>query len=118
MCNSEQKKLQIWWMGFMTYVGVCRFSKSLKLGGKTEILVMDNAAPFDETTYAGKLMVAAMTRNAVVMVHLTMTFTVDRMMVLVYETMYVDDWPGGFVHKVVDILKEAKYMPQDTMMQV
>jgi hypothetical protein len=49
---------------------------------------------YDETTDAGKLTVAAMKRNVIAMANMTMAFTTDGTMVLLYKAMYVY-WPSG-----------------------
>jgi hypothetical protein len=99
----------------MAYDGVFGLSKTLKEGGETEMLVTAETS-FDKTTDAGKLMTAEMRRNAVAMVNLMMTFTMDSTMALVYKDMD-SDWPSGLAHKVAKELK-SKYQPQDIMTHV
>ena len=71
---------------------------------------------FDATTAQGKLIEAAKKRNAIAMANMTMAFTSEGTIALVYEAM-TDDWPGGLAHKVVAMLKK-KYQPQDSMTKV
>jgi hypothetical protein len=73
----------------------------------------------DETTDQGelKLQVTAMKRNTIAMTNMTMTFTTDGTMALVYNEAMYSDWPSGLVHKVMKELK-MKYQPQDMMTQV
>jgi hypothetical protein len=58
-----------------------------------------------------------MRRNVIpTMANMTMAFTTDGTMALVYKAMDVD-WPSGLAHKVVKELK-SKYQPQDSMTHV
>jgi hypothetical protein len=97
---------------FMAYAGVFGFSKALKEGGETETPLTEETS-FDKTTETGKLTTTAMKGNAITMANLTMAFTTDGTMALVYEAMDVDR-PSGLAHKVVKELK-SKYQPHDTI---
>jgi hypothetical protein len=52
----------------------------------------------------------------IAMVNITMAFTLDGTMTLVYKDMDTD-WPSGLVHKVVKELR-SKYQMEDTMIGV
>jgi hypothetical protein len=99
----------------MAYAGVFGFAKALREGGETSMPTTDETS-FDVTTEEGKLMGAAKKRNAIAMANMTMAFTSEGTIALVYEAMN-DDWPGGLAHKVVSMLKK-KYQPQDSMTKV
>jgi hypothetical protein len=62
---------------------------------------------------AGNLNAAVLKRNAIAMANMTMAFTTDGTMALVYKAMDVD-WPSGLAHKVAKELN-SKYQPQDTI---
>lgn len=66
----------------------------------------------DVSTAAGKEPEAAKMRNAIAMANLTMAFTSEAAMSLVYKAQSTD-WPGGLAHLVVAALLE-KYQPQYT----
>ena len=70
----------------------------------------------DETTAEGKKVAAAKKRNATAMACLTIAFTSEANMCLVYEAV-TSEWPSGLAHQVVSALFK-KYQPQDTMTKV
>jgi hypothetical protein len=70
----------------------------------------------DETTSSGKLTAAAKKRNAIAVANMTMAFTTDGMMAIVYKSK-TSVWPSGLAHLIADALK-AKYQPQDMMTRV
>ena len=65
----------------------------------------------DETTEVGKLKVLAIRRNGVAMANLSMAFTSEGKMGLVYKAM-TPEWPGGLAYLVMEALNK-KYHPQD-----
>ena len=116
MFDGKPEKFQVWWTRFRAYAGVFGFIKALKKGGETALPPTEDAL-LDDTSETDKLMIAALKRNAIAMANLTMAFTTDATMALVYESLNDEDWPGGLAHKVIDALKK-KYQPQDTMTRV
>jgi hypothetical protein len=71
-------------------------------------------AVVDATTHPA--MAKAKKRNAIAMANLTMAFTSEMTMGLVYNAQ-TEEWPGGLAYLVVAALK-AKYMPDDVITKV
>jgi hypothetical protein len=82
----------------MAYAGVFGFGKALKENRESEMPATKEKV-YDETTAAGKLTKVVLKRNL-----MTMAFTTDITMVLVFEAMD-DDWPSGLAHKVIAEIK-------------
>jgi hypothetical protein len=61
-------------------------------------------------------MAKAKRRNAIAMASLTMAFTSESTMGLIYKAQ-IEEWPGGLAHLVVKALR-AKYMPDDVITKV
>jgi hypothetical protein len=55
-------------------------------------------------------------RNAIAMANLTMAFTSESTMGLIYKAQ-TEEWPGGLEHLVVKALR-AKYMPDNAITKV
>jgi hypothetical protein len=100
----------------MAFATVFKFTLALKVGGETALVNETEDSTVDESTAAGKALGAAMKRNALAMANLTMAFTNETTMGLVWKAMN-DDWPGGLAHLVVAALFK-KYQPQDTITRV
>ena len=113
--DGTEKKFQMWWIRFKAYATVHKFRQALDVGGETYMPLSEDEA-IDETTEDGKKEVKAKARNAVAMANLTMAFTSEGTMKLVYKAM-TSDWPSGLAHKVVEKLLK-KYQPKDTISQV
>jgi hypothetical protein len=81
-------KFQIWWVHLMAYATVYKFSKALKIGGKSAMTGLKDAdAIADETIKPRKLQAAAKKRNAVAMANLMMAFASEMTMGLVLKAM-------------------------------
>ena len=76
----------------------------------------DESEVIDETQEEGKKKAAAKRRNALAVANLTMAFTTEATICLVYESV-TEEWPSGLAHRIVDALFK-KYQPQDTMTKV
>jgi hypothetical protein len=94
----------------MAYASVHQFTQALKTGGETAMLASDdvtvNANTHPQVAKAKK-------KNAIAMANLTMAFTSEMTMGLVYKAQ-TEEWPGGLAYLVVAALK-AKYMPDDVI---
>ena len=114
--DGELKKFQLWWVRFAAYATVFKFIKALAIGGELILagVRQDTVIPDTDTDKDAKE--AARNRNALAMASLTMAFTSDATMGLVYKAM-TTDWPGGLAHVVVEALFK-KYQPQDTITRV
>jgi hypothetical protein len=74
------------------------------------------ATAIDKTTEVGKKQAAAKKRNAIAVANLTMSFTTDRTMAIIYKSKSTS-WPNGLAHEITVALKN-NYQPQDTMTRV
>jgi hypothetical protein len=114
--DGMYEKFQIWWVRFIAFATVFKFAEALKSGGESALIGLRDADMIDETTNDGKEQAAAKKRNAIAMANLTMAFTSETTMGLVWKAMS-SDWPGGLAHLVVTSLFK-KYQPQDTITRV
>jgi gag-polypeptide of LTR copia-type/Zinc knuckle len=114
--DGELKKFQLWWVRFMAYATVFKFIKALTIGGESILtgVRQDKVIPDMDTDKNAKE--AAQSHSALAMASLTMAFTSDVTMGLVYKAM-TTDWPSGLAHMVVEALFK-KYQPQDTITRV
>ena len=113
--DGAYKTFQVWWTRFMAYAAVYRFVQALRIGGEHDLPATEDTV-IDTTTDEGKREEAAKKRNALAMANLTMAFTSESTMGLVYKAMSTD-WPSGLAHLVVAALFK-KYQPQDTITRV
>ena len=79
----------------------------------TSILLESDSTSLDDSNPEQALLKIAKNKNAAAMAYLTMAFTSEMMMGLVYKSMTVD-WPEGIAYLVVESLMK-KYKPQDTI---
>jgi hypothetical protein len=102
--DGKHKKFQVWWTRLDAYAGVFGFLAALKIGGEAE-LPSTKATVIDEMTDPGKLQAAAKKHNGIAMANLTMAFTTDGTMALVYKAK-TGAWPSGLAHLVSLALKK------------
>jgi hypothetical protein len=98
----------------MAYASVHQFTQALKAGGEMNAVPARDDVTVDATTHPA--MAKAKKRNDIAMANLTMAFTSEITMGLVYKAQ-TEEWPGGLAHLVVAALK-AKYMPNDVITKV
>ena len=110
--DGTDSKFSMWWTRFKAYAAVMGFLPAIKVGGES-MMPVSEGKEIDETQEDGKKKAAAKKRNAIAVANLTMAFTTEATMCLVYETVS-SEWPSGLAHKVVSELFK-KYQPQDTM---
>ena len=108
--DGTYKHFQVWWTRFTAYATVYKFAQALKVGGEADLPTTE-ATVIDTSTVDGKKEEAAKNRNAIAMANLTMAFTSEATMGLVYKAK-TNDWPSGLAHLVVAALFK-KYQPQD-----
>jgi hypothetical protein len=78
------KDYQTWWVRFIAYANVWKFSAALVAGGETTMPSSD-AAILDEATAVGKASIAAKQRNVLAMANLTMAFETEGLLGIVYK---------------------------------
>ena len=109
--DGTHKTFQIWWVRFLAYSNVMKFKTALFRN--TSLLPESDSTSLDDSNPEQALLKIAKNKNAAAMAYLTMTFTSEMMMGLVYKSMTVD-WPEGIAYLVVESLMK-KYKPQDTI---
>ena len=114
--NGAPKNFQMWWMRFVAYVMVYKFNEAISKDAPDLDLPLNEAEMLDESNDAHKKKIMAKKHNAVAMASLSMAFTSEGTMFLVYKAMNAD-WPNGLVHLVIKGLFK-KYQPQDMVMLV
>jgi hypothetical protein len=96
--DGQHKNYQIWWTRFIAYASVHQFTQALKTGGKMSAMPARDDVTVNATTPPA--MTKAKKRNAIAMANLTMAFTSEMTMGLVYKAQ-TEEWPGGLAHLVV-----------------
>ena len=110
--DGTHEGFQKWWMRFVAYAKVHKFSQALKPGlGDTDLPSAENAA-LDAVAATAALQTAAKRRNDIAMAQFTMSFVTDSELAMVWEAR-TTAWPEGKASIVVDALFK-KYSPQDT----
>jgi hypothetical protein len=87
--DGSIEKFQIFWMRFKAYAKVYRFAAALKIGGEMDLALMD-ADSIDTMTNLGKKQAAAKKRNEIAIANVTMAFTSEGTISLVYKAANVD----------------------------
>jgi hypothetical protein len=85
--NGAHKTFQLWWTRFEGYATVYNFVEAINKDAPDPDLPASDAVLLDETVNADKIMIAVKKRNAVAMVNLSMAFTSEGTMGLVYKAM-------------------------------
>jgi hypothetical protein len=114
--DGAHKNFQMWWVKFIAYSTVFKFEQTLKSGGEAALSGIKEDSVIDTMTAEGKAAEAARRWNALAMANLTMAFTSNTLMGLVWKAM-TSDWPSGLAHLIVSALFK-KYQPQDTITRV
>jgi hypothetical protein len=86
--DGSEKQFQVWWTRFTACAAVYKFAAVLKIGGELDMPANNMDVP-DTTTPEGKALAkaqaAAKQQNATAMANLTMAFTSEATMGLVYK---------------------------------
>ena len=113
--DGTHAKFQMWWTRMKAYAALRGYAQTLK-ATKERDMPQGETTAIDLSTETGKKQAAAKKRNALAMANMTMAFTSEGLMALVYQSQD-SEWPGGLVHKVVALLLK-KYMPKDRISRV
>jgi len=100
--DGTDSKFSMWWTRFKAYAAVMGFLPAIQVGGET-MMPASEGKEIDETQEDGKKKAAAKKRNAIAVANLTMAFTTEATMCLVYKTVS-SEWPSGLAHKIVSKL--------------
>ena len=113
--DGKRSSFQIWWTRFLAYATVFMFRQALVIGGESKLPQTEDEV-LDLTEEDDRKKELARKRNAVAMANLTMAFTGEETMGLIYDAQS-QEWPAGLAHKVVKALM-SKYQPEDTITRV
>jgi hypothetical protein len=114
--DSKAKTFQLWWVRFMVFTTMQKFSKALGADKESGMPASEDAV-IAEDTDPGKIQLKAKNRNANAVAQFTMAFLTETAMAFIYEGMVDTDWPGGLAYLVVKAIKR-KHMPDDTVSKV
>jgi len=114
--DGSHNNFQLWWTRFVMYAMVYKFVEVISKDAPEADMPLSEMEALDETENDDKKKIAVEKRNAVAMANLSMAFTSEGTMGLVYKAM-TTEWPNGLAHLVIKGLFK-KYQPQDTMMRV
>jgi hypothetical protein len=114
--GGKAKMFQLWWVRFMVFAMVQKFSKALGTTIESGMPASEEAG-IAEDTDPGKIQLKAKNRNANAVAQFTMAFVTETAMPFIYEGMVNNDWPGGLAYLVVKAIKR-KHMPDDTVSKV
>ena len=106
--NGNDKKFFVWWTRFQAYAVIFGFKKALT-DEDDKVRPPSEDTELDATTTEGHEMQAAKERNELAMACLTLAFTSDRLMGLVYRS-YTKEWPHGLAKRLVELLLR-RYQP-------
>jgi hypothetical protein len=106
-------KFPVWWTRFEAFAVVHKYEKAIRVNGPDSDLPASDSEAIDESTDDGKKKSVTKKRNAIAMANLSMAFTKEPMMQLIYKAKS-QAWPGGLAHEVVKGLFK-KYRPIDMM---
>ena len=113
--SGEAKDFPLWWMRFKSFAKVYGIGGSINRVADPDLPTSADEV-IDDTTTAGKKQAAARKANDIALANLTMAFTTEGLMGLVYSSMTAE-YPDGLAWKVVDGLFQ-KYYPQDILSKV
>ena len=113
--DGDEKNFQLWWMRFCAYARVYKFASAAKRVRDSNLPLREDET-IDVTTDPGKQRAEAKRANDVCMANLTMAFTSEKLMGLVYKAT-TTAWPSGQAYLVIDALFK-RYVPQDLISKV
>ena len=104
-------KFQMWWMRFTVHAMLQKFAAALKETAETHLPRLETEGP-NETEDNKK----ARKRNTAALYNLTLAFTTESLMSLLFKAQ-TTAWPNGLAHLVVKELFK-KFQPRDTISRV
>jgi hypothetical protein len=113
--SGEPKEAQIWLMRFQAYAGAFGFTESIEETPDVHLPKSENAV-IDETTDAGKKQLKAKRSNRIALANLTMAFTTEALMGMIYKAR-TTDWPNGLAWMVMKQI-HTKYFPKDLVSKI
>ena len=111
--SGKPEDFQVWWMRFKAYATLIGFA--VAIGQTKETDLPDNEEETTTVTHTDENK-AAKKRNLTAMYYLTLAFTTDAMMGVIF-TAQTSSWPSGLAYLVVMALFN-KFRPKDTISRV
>ena len=102
--SGEHKDFQVWWMRFSAYAAVYGFAQSVRKIRDPDLPDTEDAS-IDAATADGKKQLKAKKLNAIAIANLTMSFTSEALIGMVYSAK-TDEWPTGVASDVVRAVQE------------
>jgi hypothetical protein len=87
--SGAHKDFQVWWTRFLAFASVYQFVQALGDAAETD-LPASNAASIDTSTDQGKRQTGCKNRNNVAMANLTMSFSTQQLLGLIYKAQTAD----------------------------
>eukprot|EP00591_Stephanopyxis_turris_P000610 CAMPEP_0195508876 /NCGR_PEP_ID=MMETSP0794_2-20130614/1972_1 /TAXON_ID=515487 /ORGANISM="Stephanopyxis turris, Strain CCMP 815" /LENGTH=163 /DNA_ID=CAMNT_0040635957 /DNA_START=67 /DNA_END=558 /DNA_ORIENTATION=+ len=113
--SGERKDFQIWWVRFCAYASVQGFRQSIGRVRDPDLPSSEDVT-IDARSDQGKKQLRAKRANAVAMANLTMAFTTEALIGMVYQAQ-TSLWSSGLTYVIVDALHK-KYIPKDLVSKI
>ena len=114
--SGEHKNFQVWWwMIFSAYAAIHGFAQSVRKTRDPDLPATEDAS-INVKTDDGKKQLKAKKLNVIAIANLTMSFTSEALIGMVYSEM-IDEWPTGVASNVVWV-QFKKYCPQDLVSKI
>ena len=113
--NGEAKEAQIWLMRFRAYADVYGFSQSIMETADPNLPATESSV-IDESTDDGKKQARAKRANKIALANLTMAFTTEALMGLIYKAR-TNDWPNGLAWMVMKEVHKKNF-PKDLVSKI
>jgi hypothetical protein len=103
-------------MRFVAFATVYKFVEAVNKDAPDNDMPTSEVEVLDASNAGDKKKIAVKNRNAVAMANLSMAFTSDGLLGLIFKAATVE-WPNGLAHLVIKGLFR-KFQPQDTVTRV
>ena len=111
--SGKSDEFQVWWMRFKAYATLIGFAMAINQTKETDLPDNETESTAEPHTDKNK---EAKKRNLTAMYYLTLAFTTDAMMGVIF-TSQTAEWPSGLAYLVVAALYN-KFRPKDTISRV
>lgn len=113
--DGDEANFPVWKMRFLAFAKLKKFKEALIEGGEVDLPSIEDYV-IDLESDEGIRQHAAATRNDMAMACLTMAFTSESLIGMVYKAQDLT-WPSGRAHLVMEALME-QYQPKDRISRV
>ena len=113
--DGKEESYQVWVIRFHAYARVFGFDAALKANGEAELPATESTtvSPTGVTDAPKR---AAIKRNSIAIANLTMAFSTNEAMTMIYDA-GTPEWPSGLAWKIMESMKK-KFAPDDTISKV